>query len=160
MPRVEDVTVAAQTAKGTFYSYFASWDEFLTAVRNSLLEDYASAMRERMSGIDGRNYWRRFEQEVLHYIRWTKAQDLLHRRLFHAGSTADFPPGVSASDLIESVLQIGISAGLVRAGLRMEVVAPLVFETIHAAAALATPANLDDVSRSTYDYIRAAVEQR
>ncbi len=159
-PKVEDVTSAAGTAKGTFYTYFASWDAFLAEVRVSLLTDYANEMQERMGNVNKRSYWRYLEQEVIHYIRWTKEQDLLHQRVFHAGSTDEIPPGVSASRVIEDTIQRGVSMGLVRQGLKMHIIAPLVFQTVHGAAALATPTTIDEVGRAAAGFIRAALEQK
>ena len=157
-PKVEDVTMAAGTAKGTFYTYFSSWDVFLSEVRNSLLVDYASEMQERTANINKRNYWPHLEREVLYYIRWCQDQQLLHQRVFHAGSTADIPPGISASHVIEELIQTGVALGLVRSGLDMPIVASLAFQTVHAAAAMATLKNTKSVSRTTADYIRAALE--
>ncbi len=156
-PKVEDITSAAGTAKGTFYTYFSSWDVFLAEVRNTLLVDYASKMQERTAGINHRNYWQHLEQEVHYYLRWAQDQNLLHQRVFHAGSTEEIPPDVSASHVIENLIQTGVTLGLVRSGLDMPVVAPLVFQTVHAAAALANAKNLKSVSRTTADYIRAAL---
>lgn len=157
-PKVEDITLAAGTAKGTFYTYFSSWDVFLAEVRNALLVDYASHMQERTAAINQKNYWQHLEREVLYYLRWAQDQHLLHQRVFHAGLTEEIPPDVSASRAIENLIQAGITLGLVRSGLDMPVVAPLVFQTVHAAAALANSKNVKSVSRTTADYIRAALQ--
>jgi AcrR family transcriptional regulator len=65
---VEDVTRAAGTAKGSFYRYFDSWDDFLDAVREQTYDEWlaAAAPLDGVAGAD--DFWARLEGEVGRFV--------------------------------------------------------------------------------------------
>jgi AcrR family transcriptional regulator len=131
--RVEDVTRAAGAAKGTFYLYFASWNDLLVAVRDHLVSTYAADVRARLAAAPAMR-WAAIESECVRLVEYVVGLGDLHEAIFH-GTIADQPisPGSSADTLIAEMLKAGIAAGACRP-VAADFAAPLLFSVLHATA--------------------------
>jgi len=132
--RVEDVTEAAGAAKGTFYLYFASWEDLLVAVRAHLLSTYVAEMRPRFKAAASSGWWTAFEYECLHFVDFVVGLGELHKAVFH-GPIADRPldPAISSDRLIAGMLRTGIESGACRS-VEIDTAARLVFSVLHTTA--------------------------
>lgn len=132
--RVEDVTEAAGTAKGTFYLYFPSWDDLLVEVRAYILSTYVSEMQERFAGTAASDWWTAFENECVHFVDFIDGLGDLHKAIFH-GPIADRPldAAICSETVIEEMLRTGIESGVCRR-VETDVAARLLFSVLHTAA--------------------------
>jgi AcrR family transcriptional regulator len=132
--RVEDVTAAANAAKGTFYIYFPSWDDLLAAVRDHILNDYATGLRRRMADPKCVDWWAVLDQECTNFIDFFIELGPLHEAVFH-GPIAERPidDERSATRLISELLRAGIEARAF-ASVDIEPSARLIFSVLHEAA--------------------------
>ena len=157
-PRVEDVTRAAGTAKGTFYTYFDSWGGFLTAVRNELLETYLEEMRARMGRLDRRNYWSALRTEIEYFVDWIASRRHLHRTVFHGAEvTADIPEELSADTAVAVFIDSGKPLGLIASDVQGAIAGRLIFRALQAAGEMATGSNRDRVIDETVRFVRASI---
>lgn len=138
--RVEDVTRAAGAAKGTFYLYFASWNDLLVAVRDRLLSSHASEAEARLAATTGSEWWEAIESECVRFVDYVLELGDLHQAIFH-GPIADRPidAALSAEALIARLLRAGIEAGACRP-VSVGAAAPLLFSVLHTTA--------DEIARS------------
>lgn len=81
---IDDVTAGADVAKGTFYLYFASKEELLTALRERFAERHRAAIEERMAGEKPGAWDARLGAWVEGSISFYLSQVALHDALFHA----------------------------------------------------------------------------
>jgi AcrR family transcriptional regulator len=132
--RVEDVTQEAGTAKGTFYLYFASWNDLLVAVRDHLLSSYAAEVRTRIAAAAPSELWAALENECVLFVDYVIGLGGLHEAIFH-GPTADQPIDAthSAQALISELLSAGIAAGACRS-VDSDAASPLLLSLLHATA--------------------------
>jgi AcrR family transcriptional regulator len=132
--RVEDVTTAAGAAKGTFYLYFPSWDDLLVAVRDRILDEYATAVRARFAEPRRVNWWALLAAECGCFVDFVLELGALHDAIFH-GPIADRPidDARSATRLIAETLRGGIAAGAF-APVDIEPSAQLFFAVLHTSA--------------------------
>ena len=156
--RVEDVTAAAGTAKGTFYLYFPSWGAYLAAVRDHLLAEYQREMKSRLGALVPGTYWSVFDSEIEHFIRWMLGHGNLHRSVFH-GAEVDraVPTELSAGQAIVGLLELGKEYGRISPEVDGAVCARLVLGTLHSAVAAHEAAPDADVIRESIRFLRAAV---
>lgn len=132
--RVEDVTRAAGAAKGTFYLYFASWEEMLVAVREHLLTENIAAIRARFAAAGPAGWWAALEWACRGFVDFVVEMRELHTAIFH-GPIAHHPMAAhcSSDKLIAELLHDGIAAGVCRP-VNADEAAPLLFAALHAAA--------------------------
>lgn len=129
--RVEDVTRAAGTAKGTFYLYFSSWEEMLEAVRERILSNYVTEMKNRFVCQTPADWWAVFENECIEFIRFREDMGELHEAIFH-GAIAERPmrSDLSTGTIVGWMLKKGIKLGACR-NVDVDVAAELVFSVMH-----------------------------
>jgi len=154
--RVEDVTEAAGAAKGTFYLYFASWDDLLVAVRAYLLSTYVAEMRPRFAAAASSDWWTAFEYECLHFVDYVVGLGELHKAVFH-GPIAHRPldPAISSDRLIAGMLRTGIESGACRS-VETEAAARLVFSVLHTTAdGIVQSAGRERYLNSMFDLLRS-----
>jgi AcrR family transcriptional regulator len=129
--RVEDITKTAGTAKGTFYLYFSSWEDMLEAVRERILSNYVTEMKNRFVCQTPADWWTAFENECMAFIRFREDLGELHEAIFH-GAIAERPvhSALSPGTLVGWMLRKGIKIGACR-NVDVEVAAELVFSVMH-----------------------------
>jgi len=129
--RVEDITKAAGTAKGTFYLYFSSWEDMLEAVRERILSNYVTEMKNRFVCRTPADWWVAFENECMAFIRFREDLGELHEAVFH-GAIAERPvhSALAPGTIVGWMLKKGIKMGACR-NVDVEVAAELVFSLMH-----------------------------
>ncbi|MCG8552079.1 MAG: TetR/AcrR family transcriptional regulator [Desulfobacterales bacterium] len=129
--RVEDITKTAGAAKGTFYLYFSSWEEMLEAVREHILSNYVTEMKNRFVCRTPAEWWAAFEDACMAFIRFREDLGELHEAIFH-GAIAERPvhSELSPDTIIGWMLKKGIKIGACR-NVDVEVASELVFSVIH-----------------------------
>lgn len=154
--RVEDITRAAGAAKGTFYLYFASWNDLLIAVREHLLSTYASEVRARFAAAAPSDQWPAFENECVRFVDFIIELGDLHKAVFH-GPIEDQPINetYSADTLIAGLLSAWIATGVCRP-VDVDAAAPLVFAVMHTTAdGIALTGDREKRLESMLDLLRA-----
>lgn len=131
--RVEDITHAAGAAKGTFYLYFASWNDLLAALREHLVASYAAEVRAKLADLSAMK-WSDIESECVRFVDFVVGLGDLHEAIFH-GPGIEHPVNKerSADALIAEMINAGIAAGTCRP-VAAELAAPLLFSVLHATA--------------------------
>ncbi len=132
--RVEDVTKEAGAAKGTFYLYFASWEDLLVQVRAYVLSNYVSGMHERFPDAARMDWWRAFERECVKFVDFHEELGDLHKAIFH-GPIEEYPvdQAISAENVVGWMLRLGIESGACRP-VEPDIAARLLFAMLHAMA--------------------------
>jgi len=132
--RVEDITRAANASKGTFYLYFASWDDMLLALRERMLTVYVQQMDTLFFRKVGADWLVLLKAECVRFIDFIHGLGELHAVLFHS-DIADQPidPALSAHGVIAQGLRVGMKAGECRP-VDPEVASGLLFAALHATA--------------------------
>jgi AcrR family transcriptional regulator len=127
---VEDVTRAAGTAKGSFYRYFDSWDDFLDAVREQTYDEWlaAAAPLDGVAGAD--DFWARLEGEVGRFVDFLDELGPAHDVLFHGTSPTGDRRAIA---VVEDLFAVGRAAGGVRPEVDGERAAAFTFAVVHAA---------------------------
>jgi AcrR family transcriptional regulator len=133
--RVEDVTERAGAAKGTFYLYFDSWDAFLLALRERVVQAYREEATARLAGADLEgDWWGWAAREIEAAIDFHLDLGGLHTALFHGPiSNQPIPFDDSAPELILAMLELGASVGAVDCD-DPDTAAPMIFDLLHAAS--------------------------
>jgi len=133
--RVEDVTRAAGTAKGTFYLYFSSWNELLAALRDHLLSAYTAQVLERFGSVEASSdWWDTFEGECRRFVDFIVELGNLHKAIFHSSALEDAIDSEHSADrVISQLLDQGMALGACRR-LHADTAAPLVFALLHTTA--------------------------
>ncbi len=132
--RVEDITKTAGTAKGTFYLYFSSWEDMLEAVRERILSNYATEVKNRFVCRTPAEWWAAFENECMAFVRFREDLKELHEAVFH-GAIAErpVPAALSPGIIVGWMLNEGIKIGACRR-VDVEVAAELIFSVMHTMA--------------------------
>jgi AcrR family transcriptional regulator len=111
---VDEVTVRANVAKGTFYLYFQSKEDVLAALRDRFLDGLMATQRAELAALPEGDWLGRLELWMETSIRGYLAQIPLHDALFmHAnveGRGAVHPANPHLDSLVE-ILQAGSAAG-------------------------------------------------
>lgn len=128
------VTAEADAAKGTFYVYFASWEEMLLAVRERVLHNYATRLQHYAETTGPIDWWHALDTECDAAIDFIGQPGGLHEVVFH--STAALTPADDAHDLIAAtgrLLRRAIDDGAFRA-VDPHITATVLIAILHAAA--------------------------
>lgn len=145
--RVEDVAHAAHAAKGTFYVYFTTWEDFLLALRDRVSEQLASRFEafvtecadwvELVGGLPGL------------FIDMTLTLEGLHAAVFH-GPVARAAPTNPRLDVMARLRRL-ISEGVEANALQVQDVGTttrFLFALLHEAADLVESGQRRDVVAS------------
>jgi AcrR family transcriptional regulator len=130
--RVEDVVRAAGAAKGTFYLYFPSWQDLLTAVREQVLAEFRAEVDGRIATATG-DWWTTFLDELDRFVDFVVGMGPLHEALFHGPIEAPIPQGMNAPEMIADILRSGMAVGAVDADVDADATGMLVFQVTHGA---------------------------
>ena len=132
--RVEDVVAEARAAKGTFYVYFATWDDLLEAVRARIFAAFQAAhpIAPARAPADLADV---VERVAVAFVDFTVGLEGLHDAIFHSdfAQRRPMPPGSDAVARLEGFLRAGQKAGDFPA-FDAEYTARLLFAVIHETA--------------------------
>lgn len=132
--RVEDVTEAAGTAKGTFYLYFSSWEEMLTQVREHILSNYIVEIKKRFK-IEKKEDWIvALKNECIHFIDFREDLGRLHDAIFHGKAAKNINgKSTSAKKVLSWMLELGVEIGACR-NIDTEIGGEILFSIFHTTA--------------------------
>jgi AcrR family transcriptional regulator len=111
--RVEDVVAEARAAKGTFYTYFATWDDLLEALRQRKVAEVERAAAPVLA-FGPRTDWRKVLPSLASIlIDFIVASGGLHEALFHSAFTRNRPepPHLRLAARLAQVVKAGMAAG-------------------------------------------------
>ncbi|MFC5827962.1 TetR/AcrR family transcriptional regulator [Nonomuraea insulae] len=131
---VQAVTAEAGAAKGTFYVYFSSWEEMLTAIRDRFLRGYVDRFQELAESTEPVDWWATLDAECAAAIDTIARPGGLHDAIFH--STAALGPSDADPDLIAAIAK-GLRRGMIDGAFRdvdPHIAASLLFTVLHSAA--------------------------
>lgn len=133
--RVEDVAREARAAKGTFYVYFATWEDLLEAIRGRLLgrlHDLMALPTEADGPIDWLALMDRLGEV---FVAFNLELGALHDVLFHSDFARDRPiPAAEAPTVyLTAIIKAGQEAGQF-AAVDPVPLARLLFAVVHEAA--------------------------
>lgn len=132
---VDDITAAAQVAKGTFYVYFPSWDALLFALLDRFILGFCEHARRAMARHRADNWDARLRTWFKTALDWMLGQLALHDMLFHdihrgdRDLMKDTPVIAQLSDLLRE----GTAAGCWRVA-DPRAVATMMFYAMHGLA--------------------------
>lgn len=111
--RVEDVVTEAKAAKGTFYTYFDTWDDLLDEIRKRKLAEIESATAPILAFGPQTDWPRVLPSLAAVAIDFIVASGGLHEALFHSDFTRNrpMPDHARPPALFAAVLAAGIKAG-------------------------------------------------
>lgn len=110
---VDDITAAAQVAKGTFYVYFPSWDALMFALLDRFILGFCEHARQAMGRHRADNWEARLRTWFETALDWMLGQLALHDMLFHDMHRGDReimkdnPVITQLSDLLREGTQAG-----------------------------------------------------
>jgi AcrR family transcriptional regulator len=133
--RVEDVVAEAKAAKGTFYAYFATWDDLLETIRSDKVAEVEKAAAPILA-FGAQTDWRRVLPSLaVVLIDFIVASQGLHEALFHSAFTRNRPepPHKRLAARLAQILTAGMAAGAY-AKLDAEPTGALVSAVIHETA--------------------------
>jgi len=110
---VDDITRAAGVAKGTFYLYFSSKDDLLTALRGRFVEDCGKRIAMLAARLPAADWIGRLdawvEGGIRHYLDHIELHDVLFLAGEHEhGSMADSPLVTGLAELIRAGMAAGV----------------------------------------------------
>lgn len=113
---VDDVTGAAGVAKGTFYLYFQSKKQIVSALQERVVERLIVQQQQLLASLPEDDWFGRLEAWIQEMINAYLANAHLHDTLFHhATEDVEFQTGVSAANrhmlTLTSLLTEGTEAG-------------------------------------------------
>jgi AcrR family transcriptional regulator len=111
--RVEDVVTEARAAKGTFYTYFATWDDLLDTIRSRKVAEVETAAAPILA-FGPQTDWRMVLPSLaVILIDFIVASKGLHDALFHSAFTRNRPepPHKRLAARLAQVLKAGMAAG-------------------------------------------------
>lgn len=123
---VDEVTVRAEVAKGTFYLYFRSKEQLLAALRDRFVDDLTARQRAELDQFVADDWMGRLQHWMESSIRGYLAHADLHDALFHhplAGDSTDRPragnghgykadPAINQhAAVLADILEAGAAAG-------------------------------------------------
>lgn len=111
--RVEDVVAEAGAAKGTFYVYFASFDDLLEALRGRAFAAFDRANPD-LKEVSASSDWPATMSEVADaFVDFTLGLKGLHEALFHSDFAKNRPPPLEKTPVarIAAMIAAGQRAG-------------------------------------------------
>jgi AcrR family transcriptional regulator len=131
--RVEDVCREAGVAKGTFFLYFATWDDLLEAIRDRLVSEFDAAY-PLPTEVDGPVDWPAvMDWQAGAFIDFAAARQGIGQALFHSDFVERRPLADNAVVRLTAVIRAGQEAGAF-APVDPEPTARLMFAAIDEAA--------------------------
>ena len=127
---VAAVTDEAGVAKGTFYTYFGSWEEMLGAVRERLVAACGAPIGQALVAPSPVDYWVVLADQLDRFVDMSLAFRRHHALIFHAAAPGPVREGPA---LLARLLARGIADGAL-ATVDAEAAASLLYATVHAAA--------------------------
>jgi AcrR family transcriptional regulator len=111
--RVDDVVGEAGAAKGTFYLYFASWDDLLEAVRARVYADFNARYPAPAAGQGPVDWLAAFDALAEAFVDFALGIGRLHEPIFDSDFSARRPPapGDNAVTRIAGLIRAGQAAG-------------------------------------------------
>ncbi|CAM3965126.1 TetR/AcrR family transcriptional regulator [Kibdelosporangium persicum] len=110
---VDEVVARAEVAKGTFYLYFRSKEQLITALQDRFVDDLTALQRAELDQIDAGDWLGRLLCWMESSLRGYLAHARLHDALFHHsqhGHEADLATNSHAA-LLAEILEAGTAAG-------------------------------------------------
>lgn len=131
--RIDDIVAEAKAAKGTFYLYFASWEDLLLELRSRAFAEFERQYPETTELPKRRDDWGPYIERLANaFVDFTIALGGLHEAIFH-GAMASSPRTESPFDalkLVTAVLKAGTNTGALTV-VDSEATARLVFAVMH-----------------------------
>ena len=111
--RVEDVVAEARAAKGTFYTYFATWDDLLEAIRARKVAEVEKAAGPILAFGPQTDWPKVLPSLAVILIDFIVASGGLHEALFHSAFTRNRPepPEKRLAARLAQVVKAGMAAG-------------------------------------------------
>ncbi len=133
--RVEDVVAEAKAAKGTFYAYFATWDDLLETIRSRKVAEVENAAAPILAFGPATDWPMVLPSLAVILIDFIVASEGLHEALFHSAFTRNRPepPHKRLAARLAQLLKAGMAAGAY-AKLDPEPTGALVSAVIHETA--------------------------
>ncbi|MER6001949.1 TetR/AcrR family transcriptional regulator [Nonomuraea sp. NPDC051941] len=128
---VQAVTAEADAAKGTFYVYFSSWEEMVTAVRDRVLRDYVDRFHRLAESTEPIDWWATLDAECAAAVESIARPGGLHAAVFHSNPAPEGGPDIIAA--IAKALRRAMDDGAFRQ-VDPHVAATLLFTVLHSAA--------------------------
>ena len=131
---VAEVTRAAGAAKGTFYVYFTSWEHMLAVVRERLIAESTTPIRDALAADDKIDWWAVLEDQCGRFFDVVTEFGRHHALIFHSALPGE-PGGESrsGSTLLAEAIERGIAEGCF-GPVDVEAAAQMLFAAVHAAA--------------------------
>lgn len=131
--RVEDIVREARAAKGTFYLYFASWDDLLLALRERIFTRFDERYPLPADSNRAMDWLKLVDTMAIGFIDYTLTLGGLHRAVFHGpvalGAISEHRGAVGR---IASLIDTGAKAGAF-AKVDAQTTAQLLFAMLHEA---------------------------
>jgi AcrR family transcriptional regulator len=133
--RVEDVVAEAKAAKGTFYAYFATWDDLLVEIRKRKVAELEHVAAPLLAFGPATDWPKVLPALAAILIDFIVASGGLHDALFHSAFTRNRPEPAAArlAARFAAILNAGMEAGAY-ARLDPEPTGALISAIIHEAA--------------------------
>lgn len=111
--RVEDVVAEARAAKGTFYTYFATWDDLLEAIRARKIAELEAAAAPILAFGPATDWRKVLPALAVLLIDFITASGGLHEVLFHSAFTRNRPepPHKRLAARLAQIVKAGMAAG-------------------------------------------------
>ena len=132
--RIDDVIRAADTARGTFYLYFPTWDDLLEAVRERITADFDAAYPLPVETTGPVDWPRVLDWLTAAFMDFTLELGGLHEAVFHGDFAERRPPrpDQDAIGRLTAIIRAGQEAGAFDVT-DAEPTARLLFATLHEA---------------------------
>jgi AcrR family transcriptional regulator len=131
--RVEDVVREARAAKGTFYLYFASWEDLLLALRGRIFERFDAQFPLLADPSRITDWPKLIDAMAIGFIDYTLSLGGLHKAIFHGPIVLRTnPEHGSAVDRIAPLIEAGAKKGAF-AKVDAHTTAQLLFAMLHEA---------------------------
>ncbi|MFI7132330.1 TetR/AcrR family transcriptional regulator [Nonomuraea sp. NPDC050153] len=130
---VQAVTAEADSAKGTFYVYFSSWEEMLVAVRDRVLRGYVDRYRQLAESTEPIDWWAALDAECAAGVDTIARRGGIHDAVLH--SNVALAPVDEELDMITALagaLRRGMADGAFRP-VDPHIAARILFTVVHGA---------------------------
>ena len=131
---VAEVTRAAGAAKGTFYVYFTSWEHMLAVVRERLIAESTTPIRDALAVGEAVDWWAVLEDQCGRFFDVVTQFGRHHALIFHSVLLGELGGrSRSGSTLLAEAIERGIAEGCF-GPVDVEAAAQMLFAAVHAAA--------------------------